>query len=110
MSEYSDRFFNSERTDLETFVERIHAKPVGVLRGNGSDDIQTVSVSVCFDHSHYGRIWSDDTAERIEISADCIPIDFEPAQHRNILFYGRMIARTEISGPPADPSVTSRWI
>ena len=79
-------------------------------RGYRSDSRESVSVGIGLDDSHYGGVGGHNGAKRIEVSADRFDVNFKPAQHRNILFYGRMNAGTEISGPPTDPKVNSRWI
>ena len=59
------------------------------LAVNGRDDLDAVAIGVGLHNGHHGGAWCHDGAEGLKVSSNSGYIDFNPAQHRNILFYGR---------------------
>jgi hypothetical protein len=81
-----DRLIQAKIPHFKGFFEVIYSEPVGVLRSDRSNDFEAVSVSVGFYNRHNGRARRHNGAKRFKISSDRGRIDFNPAQHRNILF------------------------
>lgn len=84
-----DRLIQTKIPNYKGLFEVIHSEPVGVRRSDRSNDLEAVSIGVGFYDTHYGRSWRDDGTKGFKIPSDRGRIDFNPAQHRNILFYGR---------------------
>ena len=78
----------SSRT-VKRFFEAVHAQPVGMLCGHGCDDLDAVTVGVGLHNSHHGSARCHNGPKSIKVPSNSGCIDFNPAQHRNILFYGR---------------------
>ena len=86
MTENGDGLLDAEIPDCQGLFEAIHAKPIRMLRGEGSKNFETVPVGVGFDDGHHRRAFSDDRMERLEVPSNSVRINFDPGQHRNILF------------------------
>jgi hypothetical protein len=77
---------NPQVSNGEGFFEVVHAEPVGMLCSDGGHDIDAVAVGVGFNYGHYGRARGYNRSESIKVSSNSGRIDFNPGQHRNILF------------------------
>src|SRR4030095_11532483 len=110
MAENGNGLVDCEFAYGQCFLEIVYAKPVRRSGCDGPHGLDAMAVSIRFDNRHDGGPSSHDRTESFEIVLNRGCIDFDPGQHRNILFYGRMAPLTEISGPPADSAVSGNWI
>jgi hypothetical protein len=84
--EDSDGFINAKVPNSQCLLEIIHAEPVGMTGGDGGYDVDAVTVSVRLHDRHHGSTRSYYRTESIKVSSNSGSIDFNPGQHRNILF------------------------
>jgi hypothetical protein len=86
VTEDGDRLVDPQISHSETLFEIVYTQPVGMPGGDRCNDIEAVTVRVSLYNRHHASTWSYDGTKRFEIFSDSGRIDFNPAQHRNILF------------------------